>query len=301
MSWFRKLSILYNEFLNRMNDNHISAYASSCAFFIFMSLIPVLMLVCAIIPYTSLTEDMLVFYLAELIPDMVMQVVKSIIYEVYEKSVALISVSAVGALWSAGKGILALYRGLNTIHNVKPDSYIVSRLKASLYTVIMLVAVVVSLMIIGFGQTVAKLIVSYIPQLNLLMDFLLEIRHVFSIVFLEIIFVIIFTWLPNKKVNWRYQIPGALVVGLGWIGFSSILSVYINQFAGFSMYGSVATIIVILLWLYTCMYMVLLGAMINEFLKPASKFLIRKISMRREEEDLDKEKGNSLDISAKNP
>lgn len=301
MSKFRKLMILWNEFMNRMNDNHIGAYASSCAFFIFMSLIPILMLMCAILPYTSLTQTILVEYLSELIPEMVMPVIKSIIYEVYEKSIALISVSAVGALWSAGKGTLALYRGLNTIHNVKPDSYFVSRLKASLYTVIMLVAVIFSLMLIGFGQAVAKLIVSYIPQLNLLMDFLLEIRHVFSIVILELIFVILFTWLPNKKVNWRYQIPGALVVGVGWIGFSSILSVYINQFAGFSMYGSVATIIVVLLWLYTCMYMVLLGAMLNEFLKPASKFLIQKISMRREEDELEKEKGNALDMNQKSP
>ena len=64
----KKIISVGNDFLAEINENHISAYASSCAFFIFLSLIPILLLVCAILPYTNLTADNLVFYMEELLP-----------------------------------------------------------------------------------------------------------------------------------------------------------------------------------------------------------------------------------------
>lgn len=280
---FRTLFILGRDFSKEINKNHISAYASSCAFFIFLSLFPILLLICAILPYTNLTADNLVFYLKEILPGVIEPMAQSMVYEVYDRSIAIISISALGALWSAGKGILALLRGLNVIHKVEETrNYVLLRIRASIYTLIMLVAVLFSLMIIGLGQYLVGIIVSYVPQIQLFLEFLLSIRHVFTVVILEVVFVMIFTWLPNGKVKWRNQIPGALVVGIGWTVFSTVFSVYVGKFAAFSMYGSMATVIVLMLWLYICMYIVLLGALINKYLEPATNFMIAKLQQKKE-------------------
>lgn len=275
MIW--KFITIGRKFAREVNRKHISAYASSCAFFLFLSLIPILLLVCAIMPYTNLTAATLVVYLREILPPIVEPVAESMVYEVYDRSVTFISLSALGALWSAGKGTLALLRGLNVIHGVEETrNYVFLRIRASIYTLVMLLAVLFSLTIVGLGKYVVNLLVSYVPRMQYFLEFLLGIRHVFTVFILEIVFIFIFTWLPNGKVKWRNQIPGALVVGAGWTGFSAVFSFYVGKFAAFSMYGSMATVIVLMLWLYICMYIILLGALINQFLEPATEFLFEK-------------------------
>ena len=66
------------------------------------------------------------------------------------------------------------------------------------------------------------------------------------------------------KTKWKHQIPGSVFSAVGWQVISLIFSVYLDIFEGFStMYGSLTTIILVMLWLYFCMYMILLGGVIN--------------------------------------
>lgn len=279
----RKLVILVRHFLDKMNETHIGAYASSCAFFVFLSLIPILLLICAILPYTNLTADTLVYYMNEIMPGIVEPMAQSIVYEVYDRSVAVVSISALAALWSAGKGVLALLRGLNVIQGVEENrNYFVLRIYASIYTLIMLVAVIVSLMVLGLGKYLVHLIALYVPNSQFFLEFILSIRHIFMIVVLEVVFVIIFTWLPNCKVKWRNQLPGALFVSIGWTAFSAVFSIWVGRFADFSMYGSMTTVIALMLWIYICMYIVLLGALINKWLEPATSYMVGRIQQKKD-------------------
>jgi len=61
---------------------------------------------------------------------------------------------------------------------------------------------------------------------------------------------------------------GAAFSAVGWMIVSWIFSVYLNIFKGFSsMYGSLTTIVLIMLWLYFCMYILLLGGEVNVILR----------------------------------
>ena len=78
----------------------------------------------------------------------------------------------------------------------------------------------------------------------------------------------IYRFLPNHKVRLRYQLPGAIFTAFGWALASFIFSIYMDIFRGFSsMYGSLTTIVLIMLWLYFCMYVLLLGGEINLFVE----------------------------------
>ena len=77
----------------------------------------------------------------------------------------------------------------------------------------------------------------------------------------------IYHFLPNKKTKFIRQFPGAFLTAIGWAAASYIFSAYVNIFTGFStMYGSMTTIMLIMLWLYACMYIMLLGGEVNEML-----------------------------------
>lgn len=50
--------------------------------------------------------------------------------------------------------------------------------------------------------------------------------------------------------------------------FQAIYSIYIDNFANFTIYGSFSAIVLLMLWLYFCMYILLIGAEINKFMRP---------------------------------
>ena len=58
--------------------------------------------------------------------------------------------------------------------------------------------------------------------------------------------------------------PGAIFTAVGWITASFLISVYMDIFKGFTnMYGSLTTVVLIMLWFYFCMYILLIGGEIN--------------------------------------
>ena len=94
----------------------------------------------------------------------------------------------------------------------------------------------------------------------------MKINKFFPALFFGILFVffdIIFTMLPNKKLTFKSQIPGAAICAVAWYVFSFALSIYVDYFNGFSMYGSLTTLILFMFWLYFGMYIVLIGMEIN--------------------------------------
>ena len=72
---------------------------------------------------------------------------------------------------------------------------------------------------------------------------------------------------PNRKASFKSQLPGAILSAVSWYVFSFGLSIYVEYFNGFSTYGSLATIVLVMLWLYFCMYILLLGGEVNMILR----------------------------------
>lgn len=260
-----------------MSRKNISAFAASTAFFLFLSLIPALMLLCAVIPYTPLTESNVMSALTQISPDTMDPLVVSIISDVYDKSVGLISVTAIGTLWSAGKGVLALMRGLNAINNVEENrNYFVLRMIASLYTILTLVAVVISLLVMVFGNTLIGIIEGIVPGSSYFFALLMHFRTPFVWVIMTLIIALMYAYVPGTKQGFRMQLPGAGLAAIGWSATTFCFSVYIDEFNGFNTYGSLTTIIILMLWLYAGMYIILVGAYINRYFKPAFQFFIGK-------------------------
>ena len=77
---FKRLLFIGYDFNKHMSRKNISAFAASTAFFLFLSLIPALMLLCAVIPYTPLTESNVMSALTQISPDTMDPLVVSIIY-----------------------------------------------------------------------------------------------------------------------------------------------------------------------------------------------------------------------------
>ena len=131
----------------------VTTYASSAAFYIFLSIIPIIVLLFTIIPYTPLTQEGVLDVLLTILPSSLSDFTTGIVAEVYDKNIAILSVSAVVLLLSASKGMQAITLGLNSINGVKETrNFVLMRLEACLYTVILLVLLILSLGLFIFGS-----------------------------------------------------------------------------------------------------------------------------------------------------
>jgi membrane protein len=262
-----------------MKQLNINAYAASSAFFLFISLVPVFSLVCCLIPFTNLTESFVVNLLTDLSPAMFDDFVESLVVQAYDTTGGTITIAAVVLLWTASKSIMALVQGLNVVNDVKEKrNYFHIRIVCCFYMIIMVLATVFSLALMVFGKSIIEgtlnLTVGEMHEfLELVYDVLMRPRWLYSILILTLVFGLIYAYLPNKKLHYREQLPGAVVVAVAWTVFSYAFSIYAQRTSRMSIYGSMSIAVIAMLWMYGCIYMLLLGAYLNRYFRPVTLVL----------------------------
>ena len=251
-------------FLNKCKQDKINAFSAQSAFFIILSAIPFLMVFFSMLRYTSITEGMVLEIIERIAPDYVSPFLVSVVDEVYSRSTGIISVTAVMAIWSASKGVHYLTDGLNAVNELdETRNWFVLRFWAIVYTVVFLVAIVFTLLVLVFGNTLHDLALEKVPILADISSFIGNFSGILMIVLLILFFDVVFKTLPNRKLSFQSQIPGAIICGVAWYVFSFGLSIYVDYFNGFSMYGSLTTIALIMLWVYFCIYIMMMSAEVN--------------------------------------
>lgn len=263
------LKVFWNntkDFCTKMGNHHISEYTAQCAYYTILSFIPFIMLIVTLIQYTGIAQSTLVSIIQQFIPETMNEITVGIIQEVYSKSVGTISISAIFVLWSAKRGFYALSKGLHQIYETdKEYNYFIMQVKSIIITVLFVLTIISVLVLSVFGNSILDLI----RQKHSISNGVSDIFHAskFGIYFvLFLVVLLMYRFVPGHKRSILKQIPGAVIATIGWIIISSIFSVYLDTFKGFSvMYGSLTTIVLAMMWVYFCMYIILIGAEINNF------------------------------------
>ena len=231
-------------FSRSISEKHVPAYAAQAAYFIILSFIPFILLLMTSIRYTQLNREEVVGAIMQVIPDNLHEFIQGIVDEVYNKSVSIVPVSAVMAIWSSGKGVQALTNGFNCIYSVyETRNYILTRIRSAAYTLLFVIGIILTLTLQVFGNTLQRELRRHFPFLN-------------------------------RKATFRSQFPGAVFSSVCWVAFSMGFSLYFEFFNKTSnMYGSMTTIILILLWMYICMNIVMIGASINHYFEERFRWM----------------------------
>lgn len=258
------------EFMGACKEDDVTAYAAQSAYFTLLSLIPFMLFFGAMLKYTPVSLDFLTKGVSLLLPDYIAVFLVSIIRETYETSVGLISISAIVAIWSAGKGIQYLTDGLNRMYDLQETrNWLVLRFWAVIYTFVMIFSIILMLVLFVFGRTLQRWLVQYVPAIADLTSVLLRLKSLIGIGGLTFIFALFYWAFPNRRgaggsrITYVRQLPGAFICAVAWYVFSFSISIYVEYFHGFSSYGSLTTIVLIMFWLYICMYILMVGAEVN--------------------------------------
>lgn len=255
----------------RISSMQIGVYAANACYFLVLSVFPILLIVLGLVAYLPYSARDLLDLLETFIPEALMGAAETLIVNIYyNSSGAVLSVSAVTALWSASRGIFGLLTGLNHIYGVREDrGYFYTRFISVVYTFVFLLMILLSLVLQVFGPTVLdQLVWTENPLIHWLIDAFDDYVQYLWVLGIQImVFTLIYMVLPNRRNSFWGSLPGAVVAAVGWQGFTFVFGFYVERANYASIYGSVYTVATAMLWLYFCISILLFGGGLNRLLQ----------------------------------
>jgi membrane protein len=180
--------------------------------------------------------------------------------------IGLFSFGFLSAIFFASNGILALIRGFekDEMPNFLQWNMFKKRLNAMLLTFIIGGLVIVSVLLVILGSWLTALIVQYI-NVGKILAFILNISRWLIIIALFYSSIsLIYRFGAATKKRFRFFTPGSALATLLCLGSSIIFSYYVDQFSSYNeLYGSIGTIIVLMLWIQLNTLSILIGFELN--------------------------------------
>lgn len=257
-------------YIKRLLELNIPLYASHACFFIVLSVFPSLVLLMGLLRYTGIGAENLTELLHGVLPTALMPAAQRLIMNTYHSTnSAVLSISALTALWSASRGIHGLRAGLNALYEVTENrGYFYTRILSVAYTLAFLLVLLLTLVLHVFGTQLLEWLPLGESPLFAFLESIVDLRFFLLLGVQTLLFTAMFSVLPNRKNRFWDVFPGAVLSSIGWLVFSYLYSIYVENFANLSVvYGSVYAVALSMLWLYCCVSIVFYGGALNRFLQ----------------------------------
>ncbi len=268
--WINKVFEIFSKLSNLFIDNHIFAYASQASFFVIISAVPFAMLLLNILQAVmTIPQQTVENVVLEFLPVQVHQIAYNIIADFYSNiNIPFVSVTTIFLIWTASRGVNAISSGLKVVFNTNDDgNYFKSAFFSLVYTVLFIVVIIAMVVAVFFGGHLVDLLAIYIPGLHSVVDAVLQARYLILLIALTLFFMSAYKLLGKSKIKFLNQFSGAFLSSCFWLIFSYFYSVYIQNMGRMSyIYGSLAAIVFLMLWLWFCMISMLLGAQFNRWI-----------------------------------
>lgn len=270
MTYIRTVVSMIRIFMRKLKKDSVSAYAAQAAFFIMVSFFPFSMFLLTMIQFLPITERDLTSMMSDALPQALSPFLFNLLSEVYDSSTtAVVSATLLTTLWAASKAFYSLIYGLNSVYNIPENrNYFILRIRALIYTLIFAIMLLATLLLLGFGNSITYMLNNAFPALKDATLLIISLRTSSIMCILILFFLYLYVVIPNHRSRILVELPGAILTSVGWIGFSYLYSFYIDHMSNFSnTYGSLTAVVLLMLWLYACMYMLLIGGEINDCLR----------------------------------
>ena len=235
------------------------------AFFLVLTIMPLLTLVSYISSYFNLSLLDISSLATDFMPTEVSEIIFPILYN--NDSVKFSLFFMLIGFFIASNGAHSIILISNTLYKIKDKGYISRRIKAILMTIMLMSIFVFSLVFLAFGDKILEFVLS----INVFPNLSPAITTVFSqikypIGFIIIYFVIktLYSMAPDVKIGSKNTTKGAIFTTLGWIFITGVYSYYANHLANYDLfYGGISNLIVLMVWIYIISYIFVIGIAIN--------------------------------------
>ena len=265
---FLQLFLKFRQIARFFRPMQIPLHSAYTCFFLILSLFPGLLLLLGILRYTDLGPKELLEFLETVIPASLLPTVSALIERSYDHSSGtVVTVSVLGTLYSASRGMFGILGGLDAITPTPHrQGYLRRRGISILYNMTFLL--VLLLCLVAYLGGIALLDFLWMTTHPLVLALLSRVDfRVILLLFLQTgLFTAMYALLPGRRSSMQKSIPGAAMASVLWMVFSWLFSLYVEHFATYTnIYGSIYALALGMLWLYFCISIFFYGAAWNQY------------------------------------
>lgn len=260
---FRKETI--KNFIDIINKPDVRVLPGTIAFFLFMSIVPIIMLGAFIFSKFSFELINVFDIFKEMIPSDVYKLLAPIISNIEFGNLS--GWYIILGLVLASNGTHSIVLASNKLYGIENKSYIYRRIKALIMILAASTVFFFILFVLGFGNSILKFVLSleiFNEIGNTIYNIFIILKWPIAFVVIAILIKVLYTLAPDRKIPSKYVDRGAIFTTIGWIIATAIYSYYATNVANYDLiYGSLSSIMVLLIWVYVMSYILVLGIAIN--------------------------------------
>lgn len=235
------------------------------SFFLLLSIIPLFAIIGTVASEFSLSIENLIDTINTSLPKEISEFIISLIGG---KTINInIIIFCITAFILASNGPHSMIIGANTIYKVKDNDYLSRRIKAILMTIVLVLLFMFILIVPAFGDKIIELIVSLITNkkiTNIINISYSILKYPISLFIIYFFIKLLYTMAPDAKIKSSETTTGAIFTTISFIITTEIYSFYVSYFAKYNLlYGSVANLLILFLWIYLLSYIFVLGMILN--------------------------------------
>ena len=229
------------------------------AFSFMVALIPILSIIVFILNFLNIAFPAIPSLLSKIVPEAVLDIIMVFITQGNLYS----SIFLIAGFWTASAGMNALIIASNVIYKCENTNYIQRRLKALGLTFLVIFMIIINLGVLVFGDSLVRFFVNLFSLSDVVLKLFSAIKWPFALVIIYYIVKMIYVVAPDKKIDNKVVKKGAIFTTLSWMIASFAFSRYVSVVNYSVKYGSLANIIILLIWLYIMSFVLVLGSAIN--------------------------------------
>ncbi|HBS85228.1 MAG: hypothetical protein A2W91_04685 [Bacteroidetes bacterium GWF2_38_335] len=264
-------------FIQAIKKGTLSIRSGAIAYNFFLAIFPAILFIFTLIPYVPIDnfQSELLEILRNIMPGDAFSAVEGTIEDVVmNPRFDLLSVGFIMTMYFATNGVNAIMKSFNaTSQEFETRSGIARRLISLWLVVIFFTLITLAILSIMFSVY----LFDYLASIGLLQNYFIYylLKFVEWIIIIALFFFAIsflYYYAPAKKMKWKLITAGGSIATLLCIIISLLFSFYVNNFGQYNkLYGSLGTIIVLMMWIYMNAMVLLIGFELNASIENARR------------------------------
>jgi membrane protein len=252
-----------------VTEDYLLNKASSLAFNFMLALFPAIIFLFTLIPYIPIADfqGTLLRLLASILPHNAYMALQNTIVDIIKnQNASLLSIGFLSALFFATNGVSTLMQAFNNSSLViEKRTWLKRRIIALNLTIVISISLLLAIGIMIAGQDLINLIKTNLGSKNGFWEYVIVLTR--WLIIITIFFTtisLLYRYGPSHKLKWSFMSPGAVLATILAVLTSLGFTYYINNFSSYNkIYGSIGTLIVVMIWLYLNSLILLIGFELN--------------------------------------
>ncbi|MDE1549510.1 YihY/virulence factor BrkB family protein [Jeotgalibaca caeni] len=253
--------------LQHFQRAELGRQAAELAYYILLSLFPVLLALGNVIPLLPIPTDQVLEYVEMGVPAEVGSILLPILEDYLSGgSGGAITIGVIISLWTASKAFSVFQRVLNQVYDSEVKrNFIIARIFSFFIAILLVSLLAVVAFLFVFGREILVLVQEFIPvDLVGVITTFEYFRWIVAFVVLIGMMAVVYFIVPNVNWPFKYSVPGAILATVGFLLISQLFSLYISFAGGQAIgNGTIGVFIVLMIWLYLLGNVFILGGVLN--------------------------------------